>query len=127
MSFANNALDLCIKVIEEFHASKHPDCPGGTPSHAKMDEALAKARKALGEKDECPICGGDDEKLFPNLDDISDEDREHYADVFHELVEYCQHKTIACEDRRIGETASATYHEHVCEEIYNSLPKWARW
>ena len=159
MSFANNALDLCIKVIEDMHRTAHPDCPSGSPSHAAMDAALSAAREALAatgetcpmcdgdgeihshnprcprckgrgwiEKEpECPICGGDDEKLFPNLDDISDDDREHYADVFRGLVAYCEAKTKACEARLEGEITHAVYLEHICEEIYNRLPKWARW
>lgn len=77
--------------------------------------------------EECPICGGDDEKLFPNLDDSAVEDREGYADTFRSLLSYCLNKTQACKSRVQGEITHAVWLESICENIYNNLPKWARW
>lgn len=71
------------------------------------------------------------EQLFdvPNLDNLSDDPRDcdELAFVFKQLAKYAHLKAQSLRKRRAGLMTEAKYAESGMEDIYKSLPDWARW
>lgn len=73
--------------------------------------------------------------LVPNLDDFVlprevAEQKEKFKQLskdFKNLARYCEAKEDAMCLRLYGKVQDAIKLERVCEEIYETLPSWARW
>lgn len=65
----------------------------------------------------------------PNLDGLSIDPAEldTAADVFDRLASYARTKAKAMRHRSKGDINTATKFEDSCEQLYKSLPEWARW
>jgi hypothetical protein len=65
----------------------------------------------------------------PNLDDLSIDpaDYDRAAQVFDALARYASLKASAMRTRLAGRINPALRMEERLEEIYASLPEWARW
>lgn len=65
----------------------------------------------------------------PNLDDIECDITEYYRaeQVLLTLANYMNKRGKAKHYRLIGEITIAKAYEQDCENLYESLPHWARW
>ena len=65
----------------------------------------------------------------PNLDGASldHKDYDELADVLRKLAGYAIRKSLAMQDRLDGHIQDALCRERAMDEIYQTLPKWARW
>ena len=62
-----------------------------------------------------------------NLDAMDESELLGARDTFITLANYCTRKRRAMEFRVAGRIAAAQLYEQECQEIYDSLPDWARW
>lgn len=71
------------------------------------------------------------DKLFdvPNLDNLSNDRRDYdeLSKLFHKLAQWSHLKSQSLRKRMAGLNTEAKYAESGMEDIYKSLPNWARW
>jgi hypothetical protein len=67
------------------------------------------------------------EHLNINLDHMSAADLRAFAVATITLSDYAMTKAFAQEARLKGEIASAMTLESRCDDLYGTLPAWARW
>lgn len=52
---------------------------------------------------------------------------QNYLGVFKSCYQYADNRATAMECRSRGDIPAAQIYETICQNIYNSLPHWARW
>jgi hypothetical protein len=63
----------------------------------------------------------------PNLDGASETDLREISETLAKLARYADHKGNFKLWERSGIVPAARYHSIQCDEIYATLPNWAKW